>query len=267
MKTFWLGGVAALAIMASLAGQAHAADLPAAAPAYKTPAVVPSPAFNWAGFYVGANGGYGTSRNCWAVVAPPPAGSEGCHNATGGVAGGQIGYRWQSSAWVFGLEAQGDWASLSGSNVSTLFPGPVFGNATNRTRVDAFGLLTGQVGYAWTNALVYLKGGAAVARDRFDGFTATVPTGPFLPSQTDVVTDNRWGGTVGVGFEYGFSPNRSAGFEYDHLFLGRRNLGFIATSLTSPVVSVPFTESISQDVDLITVRINYRFGGPIVAKY
>ena len=85
MKTFWLGGVAALAIMASLAGQAHAADLPAAAPAYKTPAVVPSPAFNWAGFYVGANGGYGTSRNCWAVVAPPPAGSEGCHNATGGL--------------------------------------------------------------------------------------------------------------------------------------------------------------------------------------
>jgi outer membrane immunogenic protein len=38
-------------------------------------------------------------------------------------------------------------------------------------------------------------------------------------------------------------------------------------SLTPPVVSAPFTESISQDVDLITVRINYRFGGPIVAKY
>ena len=45
-------------------------------------------------------------------------GNEGCHDATGGVAGGQIGYRWQSAAWVFGLEAQGDWADLRGSNLS-----------------------------------------------------------------------------------------------------------------------------------------------------
>ena len=74
--------VAAAAL--ALAGEANAADLPAAAPAYRAPAVVSSPAFNWSGFYVGANGGYGTSRNCWAVVAPSPAGSEGCHNATGG---------------------------------------------------------------------------------------------------------------------------------------------------------------------------------------
>ena len=45
-------------------------------------------------------------------------GDEGCHNATGGVVGGQIGYRWQAANWVFGVEAQGDWASLTGSNPS-----------------------------------------------------------------------------------------------------------------------------------------------------
>ena len=33
---------------------------------------------------------------------------------------------------------------------------------TNRTKIDAFGLFTGQVGYAWNNALLYVKGGAAV---------------------------------------------------------------------------------------------------------
>ena len=44
--------------------------------------------------------------------------AEGCHDATGGTAGGQIGYRWQSGAWVFGLEAQGNWADFSGSNIS-----------------------------------------------------------------------------------------------------------------------------------------------------
>ena len=38
--------------------------------------------------------------------------AEGCHDATGGIAGGQIGYRWQAGTWVFGLEAQGNWADL-----------------------------------------------------------------------------------------------------------------------------------------------------------
>ena len=75
----------------------------------------------------------------------------------GGVVGGQIGYRWQTGGWVFGLEAQGDWANLRGDNVSLLFPAFV-----NRSRLDAFGLFTGQVGYAWNNALFYVKGGAAV---------------------------------------------------------------------------------------------------------
>ena len=26
-------------------------------------------------------------------------------------------------------------------------------------------------------------------------------------------------------------------------------------------------DSIRQDVDLVTVRVNYRFGGPVIAKY
>jgi outer membrane immunogenic protein len=27
------------------------------------------------------------------------------------------------------------------------------------------------------------------------------------------------------------------------------------------------TDRIRQDVDLVTVRVNYRFGGPVVARY
>ena len=64
---------------------------------------------------------------------------------------------------MFGLEAQGNWADFSGSNVSLLFGGL----ATNRTRIDAFGLFTGHVGYAWNNVLGYVKGGAAVTDNRY----------------------------------------------------------------------------------------------------
>jgi outer membrane immunogenic protein len=58
---------------------------------------------------------------------------------------------------VWGIEGQGNWADLRGSNVS-LFD-PFF---QHRSRIDAFGLLTGQVGWAWNNVLLYVKGGAAV---------------------------------------------------------------------------------------------------------
>ena len=77
--------------------------------------------YDWSGFYIGANGGWGSSRNCWDFL--PVAGgtvSEGCHDASGGTVGGQIGYRWQAGTWVFGLEAQGNWADFKGSNVSAV---------------------------------------------------------------------------------------------------------------------------------------------------
>ena len=76
----------------------------------------------------------------------------------------------------------------------------------------------------------------------------------------------RWGGTVGVGFEYGFAPNWSFGVEYDHLFMGDANNTFTAAAVPATF----FNNRISQDVDMVTLRINYRFGGygaPIAARY
>ena len=59
--------------------------------------------YDWSGFYIGLNGGGGSSHNCWTNtslggVPTVPTVSEGCHNATGGMVGGQIGYRWQTGA-------------------------------------------------------------------------------------------------------------------------------------------------------------------------
>ena len=149
--------------LATVATQAHAADL-AARPYTKAPPMIAA-VYDWSGFYIGANGGYGLERNCWDGTAGFPAGiAEGCHDATGAVAGGQIGYRWQSSAFVFGLEAQGDWADLSWPECQHGVPA-----LANRTHIDAFGLFTGQVGYAWNNVLLYVKGGAAVTSNQYRG--------------------------------------------------------------------------------------------------
>jgi outer membrane immunogenic protein len=252
MKKFLLGIVGAIALVAP----ASAADL-AARPYVQAPAMIAT-VFDWSGFYIGANGGWGSSRKCWDNLTGAGVffANEGCHNATGGIAGGQIGYRWQTGAWVFGVEAQGDWADLKGRNAST-----AFGVNTNDSRINAFGLFTGQVGYAANNVLLYVKGGAAVTGDDF----RILQTGTNLIASS-TVSDTRWGGTVGVGLEYGFSPNWSAGVEYNHLFMGSRNYTFISNGLLAPVNTQAF-ERIRQDVDTVAVRVNYRWGGPVVAKY
>jgi outer membrane immunogenic protein len=241
--------VTASLIALGAAAPALAADL-AARPYTKAPAMIAA-VYDWSGFYIGANGGWGSSHNSWDSVPPFLVGGEGSHNATGGVAGGQVGYRWQSGTWVFGVEAQGDWADLKGSNTSLVFPGFV-----NNSKVDAFGLFTGQVGYAANNVLFYLKGGAAVTADRYRINT----TGGALSATTS--DDTRWGGVVGVGLEYGFAPNWSAAFEYDHLFMQDKTYTF-----TTPGGFLFGADRIRQDVDLVTVRVNYKFGGPIIAKY
>jgi outer membrane immunogenic protein len=187
-----------------------------------------------------------------STSAPAVPGAEGCHDATGGVAGGQVGYRWQTGTWVFGLEAQGDWADLKGSNLSSLFAA-----SRNESKIDAFGLFTGQIGYAANNVLFYVKGGAAVTDNRNRIFSTI--TGTQLASTGD---ETRWGGTVGVGLEYGFAPNWSAAVEYDHLFMQDKTLTF-----TTPAGAFFGSDRIRQDVDLVTVRVNYKFGGPIIAKY
>jgi outer membrane immunogenic protein len=214
--------------------------------------------YDWSGFYIGANGGWGSSRNCWDfTTAGVVTDHEGCHNANGGTVGGQIGYRWQSNSWVFGLEAQGNWADLNGSNVSLAFPA-----FSNHSRLDAFGLFTGQIGYAWDATLLYVKGGAAVTSNRYRSFD--VATGLQASNNVD---DSRWGGVVGVGLEYGFAPNWSLGFEYDHIFMGDSSHTFINNGVAGAPGTLFGTDNISQHVDLVTARINYRWGGPAIAKY
>jgi outer membrane immunogenic protein len=242
--------LAAAAIVVGAVAPAVAADLPARAPApyTKAPAIVQA-AYDWSGFYIGINGGGATSRLDWNADG---FGDEGSHNATGGTVGGQVGYRWQLSSWVFGVEAQGNWADFTGSNVSN--QSALFGGTTvNSTQVQSFGLFTGQIGYAVDRALFYVNGGAAVVDNKFTAVT-TGPAGCFCG--TDSITNTRWGAAVGAGFEYAFLPNWSVGFQYDHLFMGTKDIndGFI-------------TDNIKQNVDIFTARVNYKFGGPAMARY
>jgi len=76
-----------------------------------------------------------------------------------------------------------------------------------------------------------------VTGDKYEAFNGV--TGALLASSNET----RWGGTVGAGLDFGFAQNWSVGVEYDHRFMGSRNI-----TLTAPLFSE--TEHISQDVDI-----------------
>ena len=231
---------------------ALSADLPERP--YSVPASYEQFGYDWTGFYIGLNGGYGMTSDCLRISGPLGVLSDDdCRNASGGVVGGQLGYRWQFGGGpiVWGLEAQGDWASLRGSHVSFIDP-----TITNQTELKGFGLFTGQLGVAINNILFYVKAGAAVTADRY---AATATAGGALLGS---VGQARWGGTAGVGLEYGFTPNWTAAFEYDRLFMGGKNF-----TLLGPAGIFFTNEQITRDVDVFTVRVNYKFGGPTIARF
>src|ERR1700761_2354791 len=250
MKLFAIFSASLLASTA-LISNASAADL-AARPYTKAPPMMQAAAYDWSGFYIGINGGWAETHD--RRTFDPVANVLGDYNMDGGTVGGQIGYRWQSGGWVFGLEAQGNWADLSGSTTNTFLGA---GNFV-RSKMDAFGLFTGQIGYAWNNVLLYVKGGAAVTDRNY-----TFETPGLFSASTGY--DTRWSPTVGAGLEYGFAPNWSFGVEYDHIFEDRHGATF--SDGTGFIVPGPF--STGGDTDMVLGRLNYKFGygAPLMAKY
>ena len=99
-----------LGVVVGLGGSALAADLPPSppprAPAVYVPAVLP--VYNWGGFYVGINGGWGwgNAKYTASQVNGFPGATGSIHD-NGGIVGGTLGANWQAGAFVFGVE--GDW--------------------------------------------------------------------------------------------------------------------------------------------------------------
>ncbi|MGY3695846.1 opacity protein-like surface antigen [Bradyrhizobium sp. USDA 3240] len=89
--------------------------------------------------------------------------------------------------------------------------------------------------------LLYVKGGAAVVRDKYRVFDFA--TGLTIDNGSETC----WGGTVGARLEFGFAPNWSIGVEYDHLFMGHRDVDFFF-HLDSWVVRRPLSRGLPVSV-------------------
>jgi outer membrane immunogenic protein len=239
----FLLGITGLSFLAI--SPAPAADIVTRRPA---PATVTAPAFNWTGFYVGLNAGYG-----WAeqdLTLNGAAAATFSARADGFVGGGQAGYNWQFSNVVFGIEADIQWANLDGdSNGGFLIGATPFGVVGAHT-TDWFGTVRGRLGLTWGNWLGYITGGWAYGGTNGDA----VVTGPGVVLVTSDGRSRTDGWTIGGGIESMFAPNWSARLEY--LFI--RFPGETATFLTGGGAVVTASTN-DFDAHVVRVGINYHF--------
>ncbi len=204
---------------------AVAADL-SLAPLYKAPPPEVTQAYNWTGFYFGANGGGGWGHSYWS------------NNATGiglsgGQVGGTVGYNRQLGSVVFGVEGDIDWSGLNGTNTTVGCPG---GCSTSDSWLST---VRGRIGYSFDRVMPYVTGGLAVGDIR----AAT----PGLAGGTS--TNAGW--TLGGGIEVALPGNWTAKAEYLRVDLG---------SFNCTGCSVVPGDNVSMQQNVIRAGVSYHFG-------
>jgi outer membrane immunogenic protein len=270
--------IAAGAMLAMSVLNASAADITPrrVAPPPPIQAPLPPPVFNWTGFYLGGNVGYGWSHRDFTNTITSTLGNSqntvtnsGTDGGKGWLGGGQIGFNYQFLGnWVAGIEADIDAAHIT-SSTSACFTGagPITSAVcgTRDTDIKDFGTVRGRLGYGLANVLLYGTGGWAWAHA--DNTTQITCLGPQCPGTSAVpvaspqpasVDVNLSGWAAGGGLEWAFLPNWTLRAEYLHLQFDRITED---RSIQGSVLPVFITTHVSSNVgvDLVRVGVNYLF--------
>jgi outer membrane immunogenic protein len=266
--------LALIAVAALIGTPAFAADMPLKAP----PAPV-APTFSWTGFYIGGNAG-----GAWGSFDPSttttfnPAGYFDAVNVPAVNAAGQqsikpsaftggfeLGYNWQSSNIVYGLEGDIESFHLSGSSTSgpVLYPSTLPAGScpfhcftiNSAANTDWLATARGRLGIAANNWLFFATGGAAF----------TTLNGSFSFADPDTtesasISNTRIGYSVGGGVETRLWGNWSVKAEY--LFVDFGRVSVTSNNLVFSGVAIPaqvFTHSLDLNANIARLGLNYHF--------
>jgi outer membrane immunogenic protein len=242
------------AVIGAFTPPAFCSDLKTEMPV-KAPAVAPAPPFTWTSCYLGAHGGGGWGHKTVdfsQIVALSTGVSSASIDVSGYIVGGQFGCDYQpASSWVVGIEGAVSGGDIKG-NTTVL---AVFGNPGDSTittaRTDFLPSITGRLGYAWDRWLIYLKGGAAWAGDKY---TAAGVFQRTLVNFEGVDTHIGW--TAGAGIEWAFSSNWSARLEYDYYGFEHR-----AVILTDTPLGISGPADIKQNIQVVKLGVSFHVWG------
>jgi opacity protein-like surface antigen len=237
---------------------------------------------NWTGFFLGGHLGMLTSTTNFVDPNGPPI-YGGSVTAGGVLAGFQAGYNRQvAPQWVLGIECEYSFLGGSGSNTclqpSTTVTGSnckiqprelasLAGRVGFLTRPQGSTMLFGKAGVSWLRATASINPNAVSTLDQgFIDDGITFSDDPSEPAATGG-SIGAFGPTIGAGVEYAFSPRWSLKFEYDyHHFSGMSLAAPQVTDITTTGVVTNLgsggSASISQNLHIAKMGLNYRFGGP-----
>jgi outer membrane immunogenic protein len=232
-----------------LISPALGADLP-----MKAPAAV-SPTYDWSGFYVGVygGGGFGNHNLHNALGNLGFANYTINYDSTGAIGGGELGYNVQSGNIVVGVEADGFWSGIKGSDLSQFNNGTLPIASIDATKLKDGASLRARGGIAVDRLLLFFDAGWAL------GYLSHTNTDPV--NGIDTFTVSRSGLAAGGGIAYAITNNLIGKFEYRYYDFGRY------------VRSAPLNAQLPYNVDntysVVTLGLDYKFnlGGPVVAKY
>ena len=215
-------------------------------------------AYDWAGVYLGSDGGYGWSTSKGTLTSAPGAPLAPYSSAVSGpLAGLFIGGNYQFNQLVIGVEGDWQWSNLIGNNqtlaplgVSGAFPGGPF---TISTTVKDYTSIHGRLGLAFDRFFVFGTGGWAWGNPLTS--YALIGSAPFM---TQGGSASGW--SAGLGLDYAITNTVFARIEYRYTNLSAP--GFVGGATNSADVTnrVPIND--------LRAGIAYKFGyGPVAAKF
>jgi outer membrane immunogenic protein len=252
MKRLWL---ASCALAFGCGGQAFAQ-------VYLPPPYLRPPIYGWTGPYAGVQFGAGWGQTNFIDRGPiqsiaPEGVPLGLNSGGGALIGVQGGYNVQfANNWVIGFNGSYSWMNLNGFGVDPYFEGKFGRPITFGTRTDTLGSVTGRVGYAWNNFLIYGSGGFAWAHNSYNFHNLGN-----LGNTTCLLGCDASGGAThmgsafGVGFEWRFNNNWSAGVDYSHFDFDAKDIIFTSADMPGAEASL----STRERVDITKVSLNYHF--------
>lgn len=206
LKKLLLASAASVLMM----GAAQAADIEA-----------PPAVYDWTGGYIGIQGGYAWGKSDAETDIDPEFTDIDTldiddFKANGFVGGAHIGYLLQSDAFVYGVEADIEYADLN-DEVDIVFDGAGDGGSGEKN-IDWLGSLRLRAGIAADRALFYATGGLAVGGVSLETDLSEDALDAGLTNDDDDKT--AWGWTLGAGVEYAVTDALSARIEYRYTDLG-----------------------------------------------
>jgi outer membrane immunogenic protein len=230
-----------------LMSPALAADLAAYT---KAPALA-APVYDWSGFYVGVFGGGGYGNHNLNNASGPSsafANFTANYSSQGGLGGGEAGYNVQSGSYVVGVEADGFWSGIKGNDSFAL-------GSNDETNLRWGGTLRARGGFAVDRLLMFFTGGWA--------FGDLVHTNTDPVNGIDQFTNHRNGLTAGAGIAYALTNNLIGKFEYRYYDFG----AYTRPGLPAVTANGQLPYTVNSTYSVVTLGLDYKFGGPLVAKY